>query len=276
MNYFHPFLLLLLILAPVATLIYYEGTDKIQAEGVTDMTGKNNGGEKVEVTEGNLELTLAIPEKVQAGTPVTVSFTLSNMGEEPESFSLPYLGFRFDFAIYENGQLVYQWSKNRVFAEAIDHVTIPPGESLMETLSSSPQTLPSGTYTVVGTFKGSAMEASIDFTVTGSSLDVKSVQVRDVILINVKADESKVNEIGSLEVSLIGSKIMAYKGAEAWDGQITSDDTVLFSHDDSNPEKVYFLIKVDDWTIKPIIKWSAYDFEGKQIQNGSIIQAQDR
>jgi hypothetical protein len=66
--------------------------------------------------------------EVTVGNGVTVRFTVSNGTGGPVELTFRD-GCRADFAVRdEGGEEVWRWSEGRMFAQAIDHARLEPGE----------------------------------------------------------------------------------------------------------------------------------------------------
>lgn len=78
---------------------------------------------------GNIMLTLeADKETYQKGQPVTLTFTITNVGTAPVTYNFSSSQM-YDFVITQGGREVWRWSKGKAFTQAFVSLTLQAGES---------------------------------------------------------------------------------------------------------------------------------------------------
>jgi hypothetical protein len=81
-----------------------------------------------------LELTMTV-EKTDyyVGEPINVTFTVTNISNQTITFE--YWAKTFDFMVYNDTGLIYQWSKSRIFPFFIVDLSLDPGENITRVLT---------------------------------------------------------------------------------------------------------------------------------------------
>jgi hypothetical protein len=83
---------------------------------------------------------------------VEFTYTVTNAGTEPAD-----LNFRSaqtaDVVVYDGGEAIWRWSEGRMFAQATQTMTLPPAESVRQTMRWDDP--PSGSYTAVASLAAS-------------------------------------------------------------------------------------------------------------------------
>lgn len=88
---------------------------------------------------------------------VAFAFTVTNDDEEPATLQFS-TGQVANVAVFEDGEEVWRWSADRMFTQALDDETLPPGESLHREVTWSDP--PSGVYTATATLQATNADAS--------------------------------------------------------------------------------------------------------------------
>jgi len=84
----------------------------------------------VSVRRGPVEIALAASKAgYVVGEPVELTLTVTNWGGEAVAYRFNDAQ-RYDFVVMrENGTVVWRWSHDKAFAQALGTLTLPPGES---------------------------------------------------------------------------------------------------------------------------------------------------
>jgi hypothetical protein len=103
-----------------------------------------------------LQLRLTSPRPSYAtGAPVPLTLTVTNPGRSPLTLQFSS-SQQYDFEVRREGQVVWRWSADRMFTQALTSLTLNPGTSLRFTETwkqqdNNGQPVPPGTYEVVAT-----------------------------------------------------------------------------------------------------------------------------
>lgn len=94
----------------------------------------------------------------QLGTPILMELIVSNEeSNEPVKLTF-YSSQRYDFIIIKEGEEIWRWSKDKLFAMMLEEIVLAPGESLHYTetwdqMDNKGERVLSGRYEIVGVFK---------------------------------------------------------------------------------------------------------------------------
>ncbi|MGX1194846.1 BsuPI-related putative proteinase inhibitor [Metabacillus sp. SLBN-84] len=117
--------------------------------------------EQAEEVSGDMEekdVELSVETKEESGV-VQITMMVKNNSDEEKNFEFSS-GQKYEIIITDpNGAEVYKYSKGKMFTQALQYVTIPPGESKTyeETWDmKSAGSLQAGDYTVTAQFAGKA------------------------------------------------------------------------------------------------------------------------
>lgn len=119
----------------------------------------------VERSAGRLRLGLVVTKAVYvAGEPVEARLTLRNDGDAPVRVQFGS-GQRFDVVIRRRGALIWRWSYDKAFTQAIQETTVRPGEALTfraawDQLDLQGRRVTPGEYEIVGVFLGMGADLS--------------------------------------------------------------------------------------------------------------------
>ncbi len=114
-------------LAPVTWSDYWVVLEGVIVNGVLEVQGTPR---VVETTFGDVHVRFSlVSEPLMTGTTVWWAFDLENTGMEPLDLSFSS-GQRADVVLSRGGVEEYRWSADKAFTEAIETVTIAPGEAL--------------------------------------------------------------------------------------------------------------------------------------------------
>lgn len=92
----------------------------------------------------------------------TVTFTVENVGTDVVDLQFRS-GQVFDVAVYDDETEVWRWGAGRLFTQAIQSLTLAPGESLARDVTWTDP--PAGRYEVEGTLEDEGRSASARTTV---------------------------------------------------------------------------------------------------------------
>ncbi|MEM2234071.1 MAG: BsuPI-related putative proteinase inhibitor [Nitrososphaerota archaeon] len=133
-----------------------EGTEGVTVGmgGEGDGKGAGSGqGPELGVAEvelgGGLVLRLEVPRTVRIGQQLEAVVVLANRGSGPVNFRF-MTSHRFELLVLDgSGRVVRRWSEGKFFLQAIQSITLRPGEELRETLRLETDGLSAGSYTIV-------------------------------------------------------------------------------------------------------------------------------
>ena len=114
-------------LAPVTWSDYWVVLEGVMASGVLEVQAVPRW---VEATFGHVQVRFSpVSEPLTTGSTLWWAFDLKNTGVEPLGLAFSS-GQRADVVLSREGVEEYRWSADKVFTEAIETVTIAPGEVL--------------------------------------------------------------------------------------------------------------------------------------------------
>ena len=103
----------------------------------------------------------------RAGDEVEVSVTVNNKGPGPVELTFAS-SQRYDFLLLEDGEEVWRWSRDKMFAMVLGHLLLEPGEGQTYTETWRLGGVPRGEYELVGVVTCQPpLRATCTFTVGG-------------------------------------------------------------------------------------------------------------
>jgi hypothetical protein len=115
--------------------------------GLSTLTQAHPTAEGVDEQFG-LELTMTLEKTVYTlGEPINITLTITNIGNQAITYDYSELGHRFDFRVYNGtNNTIYTWSNDFAFPQALDHISLNPGESLTVGQVAGPNHYSTGYY----------------------------------------------------------------------------------------------------------------------------------
>jgi hypothetical protein len=135
-------------MATVTWSDYWVVLEGVVKEGVLEV---KDAPRLVESTLGEAHLRFSpVTEPLKSGTTVWWAVDVENTGSEPLVLTFTS-GQRADVVLSRDGVEVYRWSEGRIFTEAIETLTLGPGEVLPIVMNDHLPPLQSGDYDLVAT-----------------------------------------------------------------------------------------------------------------------------
>lgn len=98
--------------------------------GETVVSPRSTGPAQVDTLPRALTAELALrPDRLRQGQTATFELTVRNRSDQPARVTFP-TGQQFDFEVWRDNRVVWKWSRDRAFTQAVSTLALQPGQAM--------------------------------------------------------------------------------------------------------------------------------------------------